>query len=402
MRTPQRLEPHAWPLTAVALAITLVLVAFGAGSGRSERVSDTAEAVSWAGLAGAPRPRVAVGQRMIVLLRAPSLAERVSIAGGRATDADQRRWTQQARAAQQLVLSRLGAQGLPIEPDHHFERVANGFSAALDARAIAILERSEEVEGIYPVRTAYPASNSSQLLRERDFQPGSGHRLSVALPGFDGRGVTVALLDTGVDRAQPYLRGRLRDGVDIVGGSDLALAAPRPDNPAELERHGTELAGIVVGASGPANLTGVASGAWVLPIRVAGWQKSAGGGYAVFARTDQVLAGLERAVDPNGDGVAHDAARIAVVGVAEPYNAFADGPLAEAAAGALRRETTAVGRRASTAASPGPAALPQRSPWARWTSVAARATSASRFARGSSSRSRDACRSAAQFARVAL
>lgn len=340
MRTPPRPEPHAWPLTAVALAVTLVLVAFG-GAERS-RAEDHGTAVSWAGLAGAPRPRVAVGQRMIVLLRSPSLAEQVAAAGGRATDADQRRWTAQARAAQQLVLSRLGVQGLPVQPDHTFERVANGFSAALDPRAIAILERSEEVEGIYPVRSAFPASISSELLNQRDFQAGSGHRLDVSLPGFDGRGVTVALLDTGVDRAQPYLRGRIRDGVDIVGGSDLALAAPRPDNPAELERHGTEMAGIIVGASGPADLAGIASGAWVVPIRVAGWQRAASGGYAVFARTDQLLAGLERAVDPNHDGVAHDAARVAVVGVAEPYNAFADGPLAEAAAGALRLDTLVI------------------------------------------------------------
>ena len=33
------------------------------------------------------------------------------------------------------------------------------------------------------------------------------------------------------------------------------------------------------------------------------------GGCAVYARTDQILAGLERAVDPNEDGDAHDAAR---------------------------------------------------------------------------------------------
>lgn len=341
MPTPLRPEPLAWPLTAVALTVTLVLVAFGGGSERSgAEKRDTP--VSWAGLAGASRPRVAVGQRMIVLLRTPSLAERVTAAGGRATDADQRRWTAQARAAQQLVLSRLGVQGLPVEPEYRFERVANGFSAALDPRAVALLEHSEEVQGIYPVRSAFPASISSELLTARDFQPGSGHRLDVALPGFDGRGVTVALLDTGIDRAQPYLRGRIRDGIDIVGGSDLALAAPRPDNPAQLERHGTELAGIIVGASGPADLAGVATGAWVLPIRVAGWQRAASGGYAVFARTDQLLAGLERAVDPNRDGVAHDAARIALVGVAEPYNAFADGPLAEAAMGALRLDTLVV------------------------------------------------------------
>jgi hypothetical protein len=341
---PRRLSaadaPSLWPLTLVGLAVTLILVAFGAQSASSS--ADEGRAVSWVGLAGAPRPRVVVGQRMIVLLRSPSLAKRVAAAGGRATDADQRRWVAQARATQQLVLSRLAVQGLPVRPEHRFERVVNGFAAALDPRAVAILERSEEVQGVYPVRSAYPASVSSRLLADPDFDPGSGHRVDVSLPGFDGRGVTVALLDTGVDRAQPYLRGRIRDGIDIVGGSDLALAAPHPDNPAVLERHGTELAGIIVGASGPADLTGVATGAWVLPIRVAGWQRDAGGGYAGFARTDQVLAGLERAVDPNADGVAHDAARIAVVGVAEPYNAFADGPLAEAVAGAVRLDTLVV------------------------------------------------------------
>jgi len=339
MRTPPRPE-HTWPLTLVTLAITLVLVAAGGPSG-SARPAD-ASAVSWAGLAGAARPRVAIGQRMIVVLRTPSLAERVAAAGGVAADGDQRRWVAQARAAEQLVLSKLGVQGLSVTPDYTFERVLAGFSAALDPRAVAILERLDEVQGVYPVRAAYPASVSSRLLSERDFRPGSGHRLDVTLPGFDGRGVTVALLDTGVDRAQPYLRGRIRDGVDVVGGSELALAAPRPDNSAELERHGTELAGIVVGASGPADLSGIATGAWVLPIRVAGWQRAASGRYAVFARTDQILAGLERAVDPNGDGVAHDAARIAVVGVAEPYSAFADGPLAKAVAGTLKLDTLVI------------------------------------------------------------
>ena len=329
-----------WPLTLVALAVTFVLVV---AAGPSEaRESDDPTHVSWAGLAGSPRPRVATGQRMIVLLNAPSLADRVHAAGGSAGDPDQRRWVEQARSAQNLVLSKLQVQGLPVQPDYTFERVVTGFSAALDARAVAILERLPEVHGVYPVRTAYPASVSSDVLDERDFQPGSGHRLDVALPGFDGRGVSVALLDTGVDRAQPYLRGRIRDGIDIVGGSDLALPAPRPDGRAELEEHGTELAGIVVGASGPADLTGVAPGAWVLPIRVAGWQRAASGRYALFARTDQLLAGLDRAVDPNADGIAHDAVRIAVVGVAEPYAAFATGPLAKAVAGALRLDTLVV------------------------------------------------------------
>ena len=54
----------------------------------------------------------------------------------------------------------------------------------------------------------------------------------------------------------------------------------------------------------------------------------------MYSRTDQILAGLEAAVDPNDDGDAHDAARIALIGMVEPYAAFADGPLERGVAGA--------------------------------------------------------------------
>ena len=72
-----------------------------------------------------------------------------------------------------------------------------------------------------------------------------------------------------------------------------------------------------------------------MPVRVAGWQPDAAGDVAVYGRTDQVLAGLEAAVDPNEDGATHDAARIAVIGVVEPFAAFGDGPLARAVDGAV-------------------------------------------------------------------
>src|SRR5205823_1332732 len=121
-----------------------------------------------------------------------------------------------------------------------------------------------------------------------------------------------------------------------------ALAATKPDDATRLERHGTEMAGLLVGAGGPEGLAGMATGASVLPIRVAGWQQDVAGGWAVYARTDQLIAGLERAVDPNLDGDAHDAARIALVGVAAPYAAFADSPEARAIRGALRLDTLVV------------------------------------------------------------
>jgi len=331
---PLREPLNALVLAAFAVVITAVLIAAG---GR-DALPPPEGPPSWQGLAGAQRPRVAVGQRMIVVLKAPALSDRVGTAGGLATSEEERSWTQSALSAQKLLVARLRVQGIAVQPEFSYTRTINGFSAAFDARGIALLERAAEVAGVYPVRAAYPASLSSTVLAASQF----GERAQITLSDKDGRGVTIALLDTGVDRAHPFLRGRVASGIDIVGGDAEALAAPHPDAPADLERHGTELGGLLVGSGGPGALAGVAPGASLLPIRVAGWQRDASARWAVYGRTDQVLAGLERAVDPNADGDAHDAARVALIGVAEPFAGFADGPLARAAAGAMRLDTLIV------------------------------------------------------------
>jgi hypothetical protein len=344
-------EPHqTWALGLVAAFATFVLVAAGGEGSNSQPLRANA---SWQGLAGGARPKVALGQRMIVVLRAPSLADRVARVGGRATDRQERRWRSAVLASQNVLISRLAVQGVQVQTEFRYTRVLNGFSAPLDARALAMLERSPDVVGVYPVRTAYPASVSSRALVDSSFAPGA--RPDFRLPGFDGRGVTIALLDTGVDRAQPFLRGRVVNGVDIVGGQTYALAAPKPDDPAQLERHGTQMAALLVGAGGPSGLAGVATGASILPIRVAGWQRDATGAWAIYARTDQLVAGLESAVDPNGDGDAHDAARIALVGLGTPFAAFSDDPVARAVGGALRLDTLVVAPAGNDGAAAGPA-----------------------------------------------
>ena len=281
--------------------------------------------------AGSTHPQVAAGERRIVVLRTPSLAQRLAVARF-ATEAQERQWTAQALAAQQQVLGELAAHGLGVRPDYTFARVLDGFSAPLDPRAVALLERDPAVAGIYPVRAAFPASLSA---------PGAAAAVA-GLAGADGRGVRIALLDTGVDAAQPALGGRVEPGIDLVDRHPTAAAQPDPQDPARVERHGTELAGLLVGAGGRSGLRGVAAGATVLPIRIAGWQPDARGRDVVYARSDQLVAGLDRAVDPNGDGDAHDAARIALVGVSEPYAAFADSPEARAVAGALALDTLVV------------------------------------------------------------
>lgn len=329
MRAPRR-SAAALLVIAAAGAAAFVLVQSG-----PRTQSAGAAGGSWRGFVGDPRPDVQLGQRMIVVLKAPSVGERLAQAHY-ATEAQERSWTSQALAAQQQVLTTLAAAGIGIHPDYTFERVLDGFSATLDPRAVALLQRDPYVAGVYPVRAAFPASTSSSITLQGSTAPG------IALPGFDGRGVTIALLDTGVDLAHSYLRGHVLPGVDIAGGGDVASARADPQDPSVLERHGTELAGILVGSNGPGGLHGVAPGATLLPIRVAGWQPDVHGDDVVYARSDQLIAGLERAVDPNGDGDCHDAARVALVGLAEPYAAFADGPEAQAAQGALDLNTVVV------------------------------------------------------------
>src|SRR3954454_9015380 len=247
-------------LLGVAI-LTIVLGVTVAARGRDATAQQ--QAVSWRGLVGEPRSAVPSGQRMIVVLHTPSVAERLAHVRY-ATEAQERSWASQAAAAQRQVLITLASQGMTVRPDFSYSRVLDGFAAPLDPRAVALLEHLPEVAGIYPVRAAFPASVSETLLSTRAFDATSGHRPDVDLPGYDGRGVTIALLDTGVDLTHPYLRGRILPGLDLVNKGDDATARSNPQDPSQVEHHGTELAGLLIGAGGPGGLHGVAPGATVL------------------------------------------------------------------------------------------------------------------------------------------
>jgi hypothetical protein len=331
-------------LAIVALAATLLLLfAAGRRDGLKTEPAAAAAAESWTGLVGEGRPQVALERWRIVVLKAPSLATRVASAGGAASEEQERRWTSEAEEAQKQLLSRLALQGVRIGTEHTFTRVLNGFSAQLDPQAIALLDRAPEVAGVYPVRVGYPATAPPSAVRRAMRGAGAAARPpGLTLPGFNGHGVTVALLDTGVDQHHAYLRRSVEPGTDIVSGAGSATAKSNPDDPADIERHGTELAGVIAGHGGPYGLRGIASGATIFPVRVAGWQRDSAGGWAVYGRSDQLIAGLEAAVDPNGDGDTHDAARVAVVGLAEPYISFADAPESRAVDGALDLDTLVV------------------------------------------------------------
>jgi subtilisin family serine protease len=319
---------------ASGAAATALLLGVAGARGQESTIQAVDEA-GWQGVLGV-RTAVSAAQRYVVLLEAPSLAERVRTAGGHAAEREMRAWTAAAIGLQEQFLARMAASGARLAPEYRYVRVLNGLAARLDPTSLSVLERDPEVAGVYPVRVAYPAQTDGVA----GVTPSAVAELDV--PGLDGTGVTVALLDTGVDPSHPYLRGSVLPGIDLINPGSGGIAQPHPTIPGRPERHATELAGVVTGSEGPGGLRGVAPGASILPIRIAGWQPDAEGGYTVYSRTDQILAGLEAAVDPNDDGDVHDAARVALVGVVEPYAAFPDGPLARAIAGATDLDTLVV------------------------------------------------------------
>ena len=314
-------------LAAFALAAA-ALVVVGTVQGAGGSVGQAA-AQAWRAVFG-ERAETTWEQRVVVVLAAPSLADRMAVeeeAGAR----EQRRWTAQAEGAQNLLLAGLRQRGVSIRRDHVYTRTFNGFSTVVDARALAEIERASGVAGVYPVRTVYPAAALRPDLRE-----GRSPAAQVALPGFDGSGVTIALLDSGVDRRHPYVRGRVRRGHDLVDGDRNVAPASKPDDSLTVEAHGTRMAGLLVGQGGPDGAAGVAPGAGVLPIRILQWRETADGGYALLGRGDVLLAGLERAVDPDADGDVDDAVDIVLAPVVEPYAAFADSPETRAVTGASK------------------------------------------------------------------
>jgi flagellin-like hook-associated protein FlgL len=86
-----------------------------------------------------------------------------------------------------------------------------------------------------------------------------------------GSGITVAVIDSGVDTSHGQLAANLLAGTDIADGD----ANPQDDN-AAVGGHGTHVAGIIAAVNDGAGTQGVAFQANILPIKVV--QSASGGG----------------------------------------------------------------------------------------------------------------------------
>ncbi|MFF5898658.1 type VII secretion-associated serine protease mycosin [Streptomyces argenteolus] len=113
-----------------------------------------------------------------------------------------------------------------------------------------------------------------------------------------GEGVTVAVLDTGVDDQHPDLAGQVLPGKDLIG-----FGAGRGDSSWAL--HGTAMAGIIAGrGNGPGRadgVLGVAPEAKILPVRVILESNDPSRGKARESRGTALADGIRWATDQGAD-----------------------------------------------------------------------------------------------------
>ncbi|MFZ3230565.1 MAG: S8 family serine peptidase [Pseudobdellovibrio sp.] len=172
-------------------------------------------------------------------------------------------------------------------------------------------------------------SNSliSKAIQERNSAKFIGAE-SLNLEGITGKGVKVAIIDTGIDYTHSMFKGagaeeaykainpsgeaigfpseKIVGGIDLVGtefdsaSPEFSKHIPKPDmNPLDEAGHGTHVAGTVSGlGDGVNSYNGMAPDAALYAVKVFGAEGS--------TSDSVVIAALEYAADPNGDGEISD------------------------------------------------------------------------------------------------
>lgn len=208
------------------------------------------------------------------------------------------------------------AAGVKFQERFAYDKLFNGFSITIDRGQLGALARVPGVVAIYPVSKiqAPPPNPADPGMTSALAMTGADYAQSVL--GLSGKGIKVAIVDTGIDYDHPDLGGngvptaspggpspnfpnsRVIKGYDFVGDNYNAdgtgdQLVPHPDPwPDDCAGHGTHVSGIV-GAHG--SIIGVAPNVKFGAYRVFGCAGSSG--------DDVIMAALEQALDDHMDVV---------------------------------------------------------------------------------------------------
>jgi serine protease len=123
-----------------------------------------------------------------------------------------------------------------------------------------------------------------------------------------GAGVTIAVVDTGVDLNHPDLQGKLVSGADLVAGQQDCPPGPQDEN-----GHGTHVAGIAAAVTNNGiGVAGTAPDAKIMPVRVLDADGS--------GTTEDVAKGIVYAADHGAQVINLSLGELPVISQIDPEN----------------------------------------------------------------------------------
>ena len=161
-------------------------------------------------------------------------------------------------------------------------RLIDGVAGAATPTAIKRLSESDSVDGIYLDDSTHISAPATDASGNEAISPAKYVNADkLWAKGIDGKGVTVAVIDSGIDKNHPDLEGK------VVGEKNFVDDEISAD---DLLGHGTMVAGIIAGsgAASGGKYKGIAPGASLLNVKVI---DSSGNG-----KVSDIIAGIEWAI----------------------------------------------------------------------------------------------------------
>jgi serine protease AprX len=133
------------------------------------------------------------------------------------------------------------------------------FDLILGLPGISFIEPTPDLKPLLDVSTRAVKARESQ-----EYSPDTAWELD-----YFGKGINIAIMDTGVDDGHPSLSGKFVAGADFAGAAGRVTPKDGSYNPDDDTGHGTALAGVAMGTGGAEEIyKGVAPDAKLIDVRV--------------------------------------------------------------------------------------------------------------------------------------